>query len=138
MPECTAEANWSGAPTAEDSDGTIALASGTWEGRYATPADPDATNPEELLAAAHASCFAMTGAFALDQAGYTPADVSVDATVTLEHEDGAFSIPAVELTVDGTAPDATTEEIAAALERAEAHCPVSKALTGTDVEVFVE
>lgn len=133
MPECNAAAVWHG--TVMDGDGDVTLGSGTWSGTYATPDVAEATDPEELLAASHASCFAMTTAFLLAESGYDVVDVSADATVTLERSEAGFDIPSIRLTVDGVVPDATAAEFEQVVTQAESACPVSKALDGTNVEV---
>ncbi|PSP76348.1 hypothetical protein BRC81_11970 [Halobacteriales archaeon QS_1_68_20] len=91
--------------------------------------------PEELLAAAHASCFAMTTAYVFDQAGYSPEQVDAEATVDLDRSEDGFTIDSVTLTADGSVPDATDEQFATVVERAEQHRPVSTALAGTEVVV---
>lgn len=121
-----------------DGDGVVALGSGVWSGTYATPDVADATDPEELLAAAQASCFAMTASYAFEQAGYSPQRVSADSVVTLEQTETGFSIPTVEVAVGGTVPDATDAEFRAVVADAEDACPVSGALAGTDVQVSVD
>lgn len=120
-----------------DGSGNVSLESGVWEGTYATPDVADATNPEELLAAGHASCFAMTMAYVLTEFGFHPERVDADATVTLEQHDDGFDIPSIALTVDGTVPDATEEEFVEAARTAEQACPVSKALAGTEIELSI-
>lgn len=133
MPECTADANWSG--TVMNGSGSVALASGVWEGAYGTPEAADATNPEELLAASHASCFAMTAAYILDESGYDHEGVDAEAAVALEITDDGFDIPSVTLDVEAAVPDASEAEFQEAILAAEHACPVSGALTGTDIEV---
>lgn len=118
-------------------DGEVALDSGVWSGRYATPDVADATDPEELLAAAQASCFAMTASYVLEQSGYSPERLDAESVVTLEQGADGFSIPAIEITVSGNVPDATDEEFASQMAAAEAACPVSQALAGTEIEVSV-
>lgn len=132
MPECTADATWYGSLT--DGEGDVALGDDGWNGRYATPDVADATNPEELLAAAHSSCYAMTTAYVLESGGFEVTDVTADAVVSLDIEDG-FDITAIELTVTGAVPDATEAEFREAATQAEAACPVSKALAGTEIDV---
>lgn len=133
MPDCTADATWHGSLI--DGDGDVTLGSDVWGGTYATPEAADATNPEELLAASHASCFAMTAAFLLDESGYEVEAVDAEATVTLRQTEDGFDIPAIELDVRGEVPDATPSEFDAVVSQAEAACPVSKALAGTDISV---
>lgn len=135
MPECMATATWYG--SLMDGNGEVSLGSDVWGGEYATPGVADATNPEELLAAGHAGCFAMTAAYLLDDAGYEVEDVTANGAVTLEQTDQGFDIPTIELTVAGEVPDATVEEFEAIVEQAESACPVSNALEGTDIEVSV-
>jgi lipoyl-dependent peroxiredoxin len=82
------------------------------------------TNPEELIAAAHAGCFTMKLSFVLGGMGLTPESLTTQCVITLE--DG--SITASHLTVAGKVPGATAEQFAEAVKDAEANCPVSKAL----------
>lgn len=85
------------------------------------------TSPEELIAAAHASCFAMALSHGLAQAG-TPADrLDTSATVTFQPGEG---ITRVALAVRGRVPGVTADDFASAAEDAKANCPVSKALAG--------
>ncbi len=84
------------------------------------------TNPEELLAAAHAGCFAMAFSFGLNKAGFTADELSVDCGVTVAPDDGGFTITKSALTLVAKIPgidDAKFQEIAAG---AKAGCPVSK------------
>lgn len=133
MPDCTADATWHGSVI--DGSGDVSVGSDVWSGSYAPPEVDGATNPEELLAAGHASCFAMTAAYLLNGSGYDVETVDADATVTLEQTEQGFGIPRIELTVSGEVPDATAEEFDSIVEQAETACPVSKALTGTEIEV---
>lgn len=133
MPACTADATWYG--SLMNGEGTVALGSGLWDGPYGTPDAADASNPEELLAAGHASCFAMTVAYTLTEAGYSPEHVDTEAMVHLEQNEDGFSIESIEVLVEGEVPDATAEEFHAVVSAAEQHCPVSKALGGTEIDV---
>jgi osmotically inducible protein OsmC len=86
------------------------------------------TNPEELLAAAHAGCFTMAVAFALQQAGYTPSELLTDAAVSLESEGAGFRITRSALTLTADVPGldkATFAQIAAGAEK---NCPISKVI----------
>jgi osmotically inducible protein OsmC len=86
------------------------------------------TNPEELIAAAHAACFTMSLAFRLQTAGYTPTTLRTDAAVTLVQDNGSFRITRSALTIAAAAPGlvrSTLEELAAEAERT---CPVSQLL----------
>lgn len=86
------------------------------------------TNPEELIAAAHAGCFTMALAFQLQTAGFTPTELSTEAAVYLEAEGQGFRISRSVLTLNAQVPgidEATFEELARAAEK---NCPVSKVL----------
>ncbi|WP_375197098.1 OsmC family protein [Sphingobium sp.] len=86
------------------------------------------SNPEELIAAAHASCFTMALSLILGEAGLTAEKMETNAVVTLEQKDGGFAITASRLTLKATIPgadDAQFQELAA---KAKANCPVSKVL----------
>ena len=84
------------------------------------------TNPEELLAAAHAACFTMSLTLALERAGFTADDLKTSAVVTLLQDDAGYSIPTIDLTLDAAIPgieDGQFQELAAYAEK---NCPVSK------------
>jgi osmotically inducible protein OsmC len=86
------------------------------------------TNPEELIAAAHAGCFTMALAFQLQTAGYTPTELTTEAAVTLEAEGSGFKISRSDLTLTAEVPaldEATFKELAGAAEK---NCPVSRLL----------
>jgi lipoyl-dependent peroxiredoxin len=86
------------------------------------------TNPEELIAAAHAGCFTMALAFQLQGAGYTPTELSTEAAVTLEPEGQGFRISRSALTLRGTVPDLDEPKFRELAGIAEKSCPVSKVL----------
>lgn len=87
-------------------------------------------NPEQLIAAAHASCFSMALASGLGKAGYTPTSIRTEADVTLRPVDGAPTIVSIALTVRGVVPNLTAEEFQEQANAAKAGCPVSRALAG--------
>ena len=92
--------------------------------------DGPGANPEQLIAAAHASCFSMALSNGLAEAG-TPVDsVKTDATVTLRIVDGAPTITSVALTTVGVVPGLDNDAFKAAADDAKKNCPVSKALAG--------
>ncbi|PZU50331.1 MAG: OsmC family peroxiredoxin [Sphingomonas sp.] len=114
----------------KDGKGAISTPSGALSGYpygFASRFEGQAgSNPEELLAAAHAACFTMSLTVALERAGFPATSLSSEAKVHLEFADGAYSIPSIELTVDAVVPgigQAQFEEIAHLAER---NCPVSK------------
>lgn len=137
MPTHSAEAIWNGSLMSGDGDGKVTLESGVWSGTFATPDVANATDPEELLAAAQASCFAMTATYVLEQAGYSSERLDTCSVVRLTQDENGFSIPSIEIEVSGHVPDATTDEFAAMVSEAEAACPVSQALAGTEIAVSV-
>lgn len=86
------------------------------------------SNPEELIAAAHASCFTMALSLILGEAGLTAEKMETNAVVTLEQQEGGFAVTASKLTLKATIPgadDATFQELAG---KAKANCPISKLL----------
>jgi len=86
------------------------------------------TNPEELIAAAHAGCFSMTLAFVMEGAGCTPAELNVAAAVTIEPEGQGFRISHSALTLRAKVPGLDEVAFARMVGDAERNCPVSKVL----------
>ena len=84
------------------------------------------TNPEELIAAAHAGCFTMALAFGLQAAGFTPAELSTEAAVTLEPEGKGFRISRSALTLRAQVPNLDERKFAEMAKDAEKNCPVAK------------
>ena len=134
MPARTADAQWEG--SLQDGKGTMRFGSGAFEGQYSFASrfeDGTGTNPEELIAAAHAGCFSMALSGGLGRAGFTPDRVHTTAKVHLEKGDAGFRISRIELDTEATIPgidDATFQEQA---ETAKQNCPVSKLLTGAEI-----
>ncbi|HZH74031.1 MAG TPA: OsmC family protein [Mariniphaga sp.] len=91
------------------------------------------TNPEELIAAAHAGCFAMALSGILNDAGYEPQALEAEAVVTIEKADGGFRISKSALNLKGTVKGIDENEFIKLAEQAKAGCPVSKALAGIDI-----
>lgn len=91
------------------------------------------TNPEELVAAAHAGCFTMALAFGLQAAGFTPTELSTEAAVTLEQDGQAFRISRSALTLRARVPNLDDAAFARIAGEAEKNCPVSKVLNATVV-----
>jgi lipoyl-dependent peroxiredoxin len=89
------------------------------------------TNPEELIAAAHAGCFTMALAFQLQGAGYTPTELDTEAAVTLEPEGQGFRISQSALTLRAQVPNLDETTFAQLAADAEKNCPVSKVLNAT-------
>jgi osmotically inducible protein OsmC len=84
------------------------------------------TNPEELIASAHASCFSMALSAELGKAGLTPESVETRATVTLEPKDGKQTITRIHLDTTAKVPNASSEAFTKAAEDAKAGCPISR------------
>jgi lipoyl-dependent peroxiredoxin len=128
----TAEAHWEG--SLMDGQGEVELVSsglGHFEVTWATRAEqPDGhTSPEELIAAAHSTCFSMALAHGLAQGGSPPTSLDTRADVTFDPPD----ITGIKLTVRGVVPGITADEFEAAAQDARQNCPVSKVLTGTTI-----
>jgi peroxiredoxin, OsmC subfamily len=90
--------------------------------------DEPGTNPEELIAAAHAGCFTMALSFALDRAGYKDGSLDTKASVKLEQGDGGFVITRSDLVLEAKVPGIDADEFARIAEEAKKTCPVSKLL----------
>jgi osmotically inducible protein OsmC len=125
-----AKAAWRG--TGRDGDGDLTTDSGVLEEApysYRTRFENQkGTNPEELLAAAHAGCFTMALAFGLQGAGYTPTELVTEAAVSLEPEGSGFRITRSALTLQADVPGLDKETFERLATAAEKGCPVSKVL----------
>jgi osmotically inducible protein OsmC len=86
------------------------------------------TNPEELIAAAHAGCFTMALAFQLQSAGFTPTELNTEAAVSLDAEGSGFRITRSALTLRATVPNLSEDTFNRLAKDAELNCPVSKVL----------
>ena len=134
MPTRTARTAWNGG--LQDGSGQVELSSskvGTFEVSFPKRAADDAggtTSPEELIAAAHSSCFNMAFSNGLAKAGNPPIKLTTSAAVTFVPGQG---ITGVHLTVEGDVPGLDDDAFAAAAEDAKKNCPVSQALTGTTI-----
>ncbi|HSH26849.1 MAG TPA: OsmC family protein [Wenzhouxiangella sp.] len=131
-----ANANWQG--DLKSGKGRMALASGAWEGQYSFSSrfeEGTGSNPEELIAAAHAGCFSMALSNILAEAGHTPDSVSTEAKVHLEFGDDGPSIPRIELVTEAVVPGLSEDEFHKHAEAAKEGCPVSKVLAGAEVSL---
>lgn len=128
----TANARWNG--DLKSGSGRIRLESGAMSESYTAASRFESgggTNPEELIAAAEAACFAMALTKQLSEEGYDPGEVSADASVTLD--DGA--ITRVHLTCGGTVPGIDAETFRDLANKARVGCTVSRALKGPEITV---
>lgn len=126
----TASAAWTGG--LKDGKGNIStqsgVLSGTQYGFNTRFENGPGTNPEELIAAAHAGCFSMALSMQLGEAGMTAERIDTKAEVTLEKGDGGFSITAIHLDLVAKIPGADRQAFEAAANSAKEGCPVSKVL----------
>ena len=136
MPTRTARTAWNG--TLETGSGQVELSSskvGTYEVSFPKRAADEAggtTSPEELIAAAHSTCFSMALSHGLAQAGTPPTTVDTTAEVTFQPGTG---ITGIVLKVVGSVPGITAEQFEEAAQAAKAGCPVSKALGAINVSL---
>lgn len=114
--------------------GTLSDMPYSFRGRFESD---DGTNPEELIAAAHAGCFAMALSAELSKAGLSAENIRTDATLNLEQKDGAWTISDIQLGVAVTVPDASEDQVNQAFESAKKTCVVSRALN-PDINVDVK
>jgi osmotically inducible protein OsmC len=129
-----ADVNWSGdlatgsGTVSASSSGAFSSLPVSWAAR--TEAPGGMTSPEELIAAAHASCFAMAFSAGLGRAGTPPQRLEVSAEVTFDKLDAGWRVVSSHLTVRGVVPGISEADFQAAAEAAKDGCPVSQALTG--------
>lgn len=131
MPVRNADARWEG--DLPSGKGTMRFGGGAFEGQYSFSSrfeDGAGTNPEELIAAAHASCFSMALSNMLAEAGHVADAVSTTARVELRNVDGVPTITRIELATEGRVPGIGQDEFADFADQAKAGCPVSRALAG--------
>lgn len=137
MPTRKAEAEWSG--NLAEGSGRMKVGSGAFDGPYSFKSrfeeGEPATNPEELIGAAHAGCFTMALTAALSRNRITPTRIHTNATVKLEKVGESFAITGIALETEAEIPgldDAAFQEYA---KGAKENCPVSKALAGTEISL---
>ncbi|MGH2764243.1 MAG: OsmC family protein [Thermoleophilaceae bacterium] len=129
MPRRTAEARWDG--SLQEGNGTMRMASGAYEGPYSFQSrfeEGDGTNPEELIAAAHAGCFSMALSGELGRAGHEAESVETTAVVHLDKLDEGFGITRIELSTRARVPGVQEDEFQRIASAAKDGCPVSQAL----------
>lgn len=132
----SSSAQWRG--DLKSGSGELSLGSGAFSGEYTFVSrfeDGDGTNPEELIAAAHAACFSMALSNILATAGSPATSVKTEATVHLEKVDGAATITRIVLDTVGEVPGIDEAAFLAKAEEAKANCPVSRLLTGATIEL---
>jgi len=113
--------------------GTVSVGDGVFEGQYSFASrfeEGTGTNPEQLIAAAHAACFSMALANILTQDGHVPESVSTKANIELRNVDGAPTLTRVDLETEGRVPGIDQGEFQQYADQAKQGCPVSRALAG--------
>jgi osmotically inducible protein OsmC len=135
MVQRTSQAEWRG--NLQDGAGTMKLGSGAFEGPYSFKsrfAEGTGTNPEELIAAAHAGCFSMAFSAGLSKAGFTPTRVHTSATVTFDKTPAGFAVTRIDLDTEGEVPNIEETEFHQQAENAKRDCPISRLLApGTEI-----
>lgn len=134
----TSEAVWNG--TGMEGSGTLSSASSvlnqtpySFKARFQNEDGKAGTNPEELIAAAHAGCFAMQLSFMLTGAGFAPTSLRAKSSVEMEQEGAGFKISGIKLTLEGDVPGISAEQFEQLANEAKAICPVSKALSALPI-----
>ncbi|MDQ6815846.1 MAG: OsmC family peroxiredoxin [Actinomycetota bacterium] len=124
-------AEWRG--DLQSGSGTVTVGDGAFEGAFSFDsrfAEGEGTNPEQLIAAAHAGCFTMALSGVLSGAGHAPESLHTNARVQLRNIDGAPTLTRIDLDTEGTVPDVDDQQFQRYAEEAKAACPVSRALAG--------
>jgi osmotically inducible protein OsmC len=136
MPTRTSSAEWSG--DLKGGSGTMHLGSGAYDGQYSFSSrfeNGTGTNPEELVAAAHAGCYSMAFSNELAKAGHTPTSVKTEAAVHFGQTEGGFAITRIDLTTVGEVPGIDEAEFRTIAEAAKVGCPISKALAAVEINL---
>ena len=131
MPIREGSAEWQG--DLSNGSGTVSVESGLFSGQYSFRTrfeDGPGTNPEELIGAAHASCFAMALSNILAEAGHPPDSISATARVELQPVDGVPTITRIQLITQGRVPGIDQDQFSDYAGQAKVGCPVSRALAG--------
>jgi osmotically inducible protein OsmC len=125
----------------KDGKGLVSLGSGTFSGRYSFLSRFEkgvGTNPEELIAAAHAGCFSMALSADLSKAGYTVKKIETEAIVSMDKSDSGFAISGIKLVTKASVKDIDLDTFLKFANGAKENCPVSKALAAVPVELEAE
>ena len=103
--------------------------------RFASEDGKAGTNPEELIAAAHAGCFTMALSFQLTNAGHEPTELATTAVLSIEKQDAGWTITGIQLDVTGKVPGVSAEQFQTLADAAKKGCPVSRALSATPISM---
>ena len=134
MPVRTSDATWEG--DLKEGKGSMIVGKGAYQGPYSFVSrfeEGKGTNPEELIAAAHAGCFSMAFSHGLAQAGHKPTRVHTTAKVHLEKGEGGFSIPRIDLQTVAAVPGIDEKKFHEEAEKAKKNCPISKLLAAAQI-----
>ena len=134
MPTRTAQAQWNG--DLRTGNGHMRFGGGAFDGAYSFDSrfgEGKGTNPEELIAAAHAGCFSMATAAGLTRAGHPPTSIDTTANVLLEQKPEGFRITSIALTMTASVPGIDAAQFQTIAEEAKKTCPVSMALSGLNI-----
>ena len=139
-----ANAVWTG--TGKEGKGTLSTQSNvldktaySFKARFEDEEGKSGTNPEELIAAAHAGCFTMALSFQIEEAGYSSDELNTEAQATIKPVDGGgFEISEIKLSLDGKVDGMSEEEFKELAEGAKANCPVSKALSSVPIKLDIK
>jgi lipoyl-dependent peroxiredoxin len=134
MPVRSASAQWDG--SLKEGRGRMQMASGAWEGPYSFGsrfAEEQGTNPEELIAAAHAGCFSMALSAVLGDNGFYAERVNTTGNVTVEKDGDGFSITKIRLDTTAVVPGIDEAKFQELAELTKNVCPVSRLLTGAEI-----
>jgi lipoyl-dependent peroxiredoxin len=126
-------AQWSG--DLKEGSGTVTVGDGVWSGNYSFASrfeEGEGTNPEELIAAAHAGCFTMALSAQLGEAGHAPNSVKTTARVQIRNVDGLPTIDNIKLETEGDVPGVDQATFEQQAENAKSGCAVSRALAGVN------
>lgn len=130
----SAKAKWQG--SGKEGSGWLTTTSGALKDqpystkvRFQDEAGTTGTNPEELIAAAHAGCFSMALSFQLTASGHVPTELRTEAVLTMEQQGGGFSITGIHLKLEGNVPGISEAQFSELAAAAKANCPVSRALS---------
>lgn len=131
---------WRG--TGKEGSGTLTSPSGvlhatpySFKDRFESEDGKAGTNPEELIAAAHAGCFSMALSFQLTGAGFTPEELKTDASVRIDPAEGGFKITSIRLDLQAKVPNISEDKFQELANAAKRNCPVSQALSAVDISL---
>lgn len=136
----TAIAAWRG--SGADGSGTLSGPSGVLDGtpysaakRFQNEDGKAGTNPEELIAAAHAGCYIMALSFRLSGAGFPPAELRCNATIDMDNSGGGWAFEKITLNLEAEVPGISADQFMELAQAAKEGCPVSKALSAVPIEL---